>query len=55
MEPSVASTLISPALVVRMEFKSPVPTSVPLMIILPLLPDGACVVTLPVFTVAVRI
>ena len=52
MLPSVASTLISPASVVPIELKSPVPTSVPLMNILPLLPPEAFVVTLPVLTSA---
>ena len=52
MEPSVAVTLISPALVVPIELKFPVPTSVPLMTIRPLFPSKACVVTLPVLTFA---
>ena len=47
MEPPVASALISPALVVPIELKSSVPTSVPLTTILPLVPSGACVLTLP--------
>ena len=52
MEPSVASTLISPALVLAIELKFPVPTSVPLITIRPLYPSGACVVTLTVLTSA---
>ena len=49
----MASIFISPALVVPMVLRFSVPTSSPLMMMLPLLPAGAWVVTLFVFTWAV--